>query len=85
MVRATRCAAVGLSSRTLRVQHLLDTFHYFLVFKQFTAASGSATFLDGLDKPGIVFQHAVDGFLDHLRGWLATTNGDFLKPGLFLR
>jgi hypothetical protein len=62
-----------------------DTSHNFVVFEQFAAAGGGAALFDGLDKPGVVFKHAIDGLRNELRGLSAGARCDVLEPGLLFR
>jgi hypothetical protein len=67
------------------LKHSLDAGNDFVMFEQLAAAGGGAAFLDGLDEPGIVFEHPVNGFLNELRGISAGARGEVLEPGFLLR
>ena len=55
------------------------------MFEQLAAAGRGPAFFDGLDKPRIVFKHAVHGFHNELRGLSTSTRSEVLEPGFLLR
>jgi hypothetical protein len=65
--------------------HALDSGYDFVMFEQLAATGRGAAFFDRLDEPGVVFQHAVHGFRNELRGLSAGTRGDVLEPRLLFR
>jgi hypothetical protein len=56
-----------------------------LVLEQFTAAGGGATRFHGFNKPHVVLQHPVHGFLYKLGFISAGARGNFSKTSLFIR
>jgi hypothetical protein len=57
------------------LKHAFDASDDFVMFEQLATAGRSPAFLDCLDEPGVVFQHAVHGFDDELRGVPASAAG----------
>ena len=51
---------------------------------QITTASGLAAHFDGLNESRVIFEHAVDSFLDHLRGFLAGPSGKLMQTSFFV-
>lgn len=50
------------------LKHVLDAGNNFVMFEQFATSRRGASFLDSLDKPSVILEHAIHSFLDKLRG-----------------
>jgi len=55
------------------------------MLEQIPAAGRGASFLDSLDKTGLILQHSVDSFLDDLLGLFTGAGREIAEASLFFR